>query len=354
MPTEIIPSDQISVVIQGPLYLDLAPERGIFSCIQSIKKHLPDAEIIISTWKSQPDFKVDGCRVIRSDEPENFRDPITGNVNNINRQITSTRAGIIAASRSYVLKFRADHCLTSQAMTTLSLYSLHVPSQRRQFHAPVTVTNMIIRNPVRIPMLFHLSDLVQFGHRDDLLKLWSLPLLTKEQAFRPLNAFRNPFGNFMDGNNRYEVPEQSLALGLIRGQGDTIQLKHACHVTYALLEKWERLLIENFTVLDWPQAGIDFPPRFFLPGNFVSSTYTPSEIAALTPILGTWRYRLRFCQVLLNQYLFRCFQKDWVYLTLIRLLKATSPFVFQKMRDIKLRVCLSRNEKSTHISKKCI
>ena len=43
---------EISVVIQGPLHLDQGP--GIYDCIESIKRHLPGAEIIVSTWLSEP------------------------------------------------------------------------------------------------------------------------------------------------------------------------------------------------------------------------------------------------------------------------------------------------------------
>ncbi|MBN0764807.1 WavE lipopolysaccharide synthesis, partial [Pseudomonas aeruginosa] len=48
-----VPSELISVVIQGPLHRSLAPTRGIDACVASVRKHLPHAEIIVSTWADE-------------------------------------------------------------------------------------------------------------------------------------------------------------------------------------------------------------------------------------------------------------------------------------------------------------
>ncbi|MCF5429748.1 WavE lipopolysaccharide synthesis family protein, partial [Pseudomonas syringae] len=48
-----VDSRKISVVIQGPLYRNLSSKRNIFACIASIRTHLPDAEIIVSTWRHE-------------------------------------------------------------------------------------------------------------------------------------------------------------------------------------------------------------------------------------------------------------------------------------------------------------
>lgn len=45
-----VDSRKISVVIQGPLYRNLSPQRNIFACIASVRTHLPHAEVIVSTW----------------------------------------------------------------------------------------------------------------------------------------------------------------------------------------------------------------------------------------------------------------------------------------------------------------
>lgn len=41
-------SNDITVVVQGAIDRKLTPK-----CLKSIRKHLPDAEIILSTWEKQ-------------------------------------------------------------------------------------------------------------------------------------------------------------------------------------------------------------------------------------------------------------------------------------------------------------
>ncbi|EGH46995.1 WavE lipopolysaccharide synthesis, partial [Pseudomonas syringae pv. pisi str. 1704B] len=109
---------KISVVIQGPLYRNLSSKRNIFACIASIRTYLPQAEIIVSTWRHEDTSDVKADQIVMSDDPGAFVDD-AGNQININRMLLSTLCGIQSASRPYVMKMRADHNLTSAALAVI-------------------------------------------------------------------------------------------------------------------------------------------------------------------------------------------------------------------------------------------
>ncbi|WP_199104559.1 WavE lipopolysaccharide synthesis family protein, partial [Aquitalea sp. ASV11] len=273
--TAMIPIDpeSISVVIQGPLCRNLAPNSGIIRCIESIRKHLPGAEIVVSTWNRECVDDLQDCKVITSAEPSEFYD-ISGNQINTNRLIRSTRVGIETATREYVLKFRADHLLTNATIASIAEYDDSVTEKDRLLRCPITVTNLFIRNPSRVPMLFHLSDIIQFGLRDDMLKIWDQDLLAEENHFIQGKISRNPFGNFIGYSNLRVVPEQAIIIRWLRSCGFEITIDHVCHVTRKMLILWEGILANNFNVIDWQDSGIHFPVRFLNTGYSLKTVYS--------------------------------------------------------------------------------
>lgn len=315
--SDFVSSKLISVVIQGPLYRHLEPDRGIHSCISSIRTHLPEAEIVVSTWNDEEVSDLTGCICIRSQKPFSFTD-VAGREVNTNRQIVSTYSGIKAATRPYVLKFRADHKLVSAFIAQINEYSSKVSLQEQLFHHPITVTNFFIRNPAKVPMLFHLSDLVHFGMREDLLDFWSQPLINFETHFISGSPSKNPFGNFLGYTNLKIIPEQALILNWLKTKGLKFSLNNVCEVRGELLEVWENILIQNFRVLSWQEAGIDYPQRFFRGVYPVSTVYSPKDLQKISDLSVNGK-RIRRVQVWLNQYIFGCFTRIW-FLSLISIL----------------------------------
>lgn len=334
----MIPVDpkNISVVIQGPLCRNLEPDGGIIRCIASIREHLPGAEIVVSTWNRESVVGLDGCKVITSEEPPEFYD-ISGNQINTNRLICSTRVGIETASREYVLKFRADHLLIDGSIAFIGEYDGSVAEDDRLLRRPITVTNLFIRNPARVPMLFHLSDIIQFGLRDDMLKIWGQDLLTEEDHFVKGGPPRNPFGNFIGHSNLRVVPEQAIIIGWLRRCGFKIALNHVCHVTSKMLMLWERILVNNFNVIDWQDSGINFPVRFLNTGYSLRTVYSSSELKKIRKI-SPIRLHLRRYQVWLNQYIFGCFRSAWLVSAASITLFSLSPSFAKHIRSIWRRI----------------
>lgn len=324
-----VDSREISVVIQGPLYRSLAPTRGIDACVASVRKHLPHAEIIVSTWADEDLSDIDADHIVTSADPGVLLD-FNGNRHNTNRQLASTLTGIRAASRSHILKLRSDHILTGSNIAVMGAYDSRIPLRARLLRQPITVTTLFIRNPAKVPLLFHLSDLVQFGTREDMLSFWDQQIWHQEEVFARYPC-KNPIGNFVGYSAMRMTPEQCLMLGFMRKKGYDISLQTPGDISPELVELSERLLSENFTVLDWASSQVDFPERFRKTGYSLKTIYKASDLAAvgrLSPVARQARYR----KIWLNKYVFNFGRLAWWIAMASILLTSVSPNIAKSAR----------------------
>lgn len=294
-----IDSTEISVVIQGPLYRDHNGGDLAVACITSIRKFLPKAEIIISTWHHQNTNDLDVEKIIFSDEPQGFADT-NGLTNNILKQMVSTKNGILAATRKYVLKFRADHTLLNN---NIAVIRENPDNVEKLFQQPITLTNFFIRNPAQVPMLFHLSDLVQFGLREDMLDLWSIPLPSRKDVYFDRTPKFRMLGHFVGHTAQSQVPEQTLMLSWLKKRGIDIHLPHTCYTSYRLFRLWEQLLTDNFHMMNWNNAGILFPKRFHRIFYRKNANYSEKDLMQAKLALNSRFYFLRYIKVIINKYI---------------------------------------------------
>ncbi len=330
-----VDSSEISVVIQGPLFRNQGPDRNIFSCIASIRTYLPQAEIIVSTWRDENVSGLMADQLVLSDDPGCFRDH-NGNQVNTNRMLVSTHVGVQAAKRRYVMKLRADHNLNSAALAVIGEPEPNDAGGGKLFDTPITLTTLYIRNPKKVPMLFHISDLVQFGTREAMLALWAQPLLKAQEVLRS-RPCRNPFGNFVGHTCIRMIPEQSIMLGAMRMQGIDIKLTHPCQVRQSTLKVWDCILSTNFRVLDYAESGVDYPERFLKNASPLKTLYKASEIEELHR-RGPQDYTARIASVWINQYLLSCFRAGWWISLASMILFTTSPTLATTLRSYWRRV----------------
>lgn len=333
MSRELQPIDpaEISVVIQGPLYRRLGPHRGIDTCIASVRKQLPGAEIIVSTWEHERVADIPADRIIVSIDPGAMLD-CSGNAINTNRMIRSTVAGIRAATRPCVMKFRSDLNLAGTAMARIGVAMEEMPVGPRLFRRPITITTLFTRNPVRAPMLFHVSDIVQFGTREDMLALWDLPLFRREDLFRSRPSC-NPFGNYVGYTALRKLPEQSLMIGAMHKHGLMVDLEHPNQLRLRNLVLWESILQQNFSLLDWQAAEVDFPKRLMSAGYALKTVYRTGEFDRQSS-RGPVRQRLRMGRALMNQYVFSCFRRAWWVAFFSIVLFSVSPSLARRVRTL--------------------
>jgi hypothetical protein len=174
--------ESISVIVQGPIFRSVAAEElgSTFRCLASVRRLLPGAEVILSTWKGANVSGLAPDRVVESEDPgENFRMElgVLRPAANIRRQIVSTRAGLCEATRPYAIKLRADAELRGTAFIDLQQRFSARADELRLFQEHLVAPTFISWNPDRLePRLFHVSDVFFFGRTEDLRNLFSSPL----------------------------------------------------------------------------------------------------------------------------------------------------------------------------------
>lgn len=171
----MIDDKDISVVVQGPIIhkeSEVAVDWTKEVCA-SIRTHLPNAELILSTWINSEVNGIDYDLLIENDDPGNFLSYYNGYdqnpaINNINRQIVSTKEGIRAATRKYVMKLRSD----SIVLTTnfLKIYEMYGEREER-------IATFEPRNPYGIfKGQYSLCDFWFLGTKERMELLWNIPL----------------------------------------------------------------------------------------------------------------------------------------------------------------------------------
>ena len=338
----MISSAEVAVVIQGPLYDGI--ENIVQRSIDSIQQYLPGAEIIISTTDKKSDLIMQGVKLIYSPPPPVFKD-INGGINNVNRLILSVQAGLSAVTRRYAIKLRTDHHFESANILNFLENIEQDTGKASLFSAPVGLTNLFLRNSVKIPYLFHLSDTIQFGRTEDLQRIWAIDLVTKDEIVLKDGPRVNPFGTFQGYTSFRLLPEQSICLRFLTANGFSLDLKHSSHTSYFLLWNWEKILCRNFKVYDWFALGIKPPERF------LTAAYSPSSVMSHTDFnrlklkadsAGNRYWYQRYVRLLVNKYLLCWFNHRWLISSASLLLFTCSPRIAIKVRFIFRKVTHAR------------
>lgn len=257
-----IDSRDISVVVQGPIAgaLDDAPSsRHTYLCLQSIRQYLPDAEIILSTWKGQNVAGLDFDQLVESDDPGGYIFHKTEKYyNNINRQILSTKNGLLKADRKYSIKIRSDMVITSLGfLDYFDIYN-NRDDEYSLLDKKVVVPTVYSRNPKRVfPFSFHPSDWFFFGLSKDVCNIWDVELADEPNMSR---WFENnprpkpdPYPSFL---NRY-FPEQYLWTSFLKKKLK-IDFDYFCQVNRGIIESSERSLVANLVMASPEQLGVKF------------------------------------------------------------------------------------------------
>lgn len=147
-------ADQIAVVVQGPVMAagDLTSE-----CLRGLRRLLPGAQLILSTWEGSETAGLECDDVVISADPGPGVARLDGGsmVTNVNRQIISTRAGLEPVARPYTLKSRTDLLLEHAGfLQFFGRWSRRAPGAQL-FAERVLILDHFSRSPARgrAPML---------------------------------------------------------------------------------------------------------------------------------------------------------------------------------------------------------
>ncbi len=274
-------TDHISVIVQGPLAgrPGNAPETRLTEkTLQSIRRHLPGAEIVLSTWKGSDPSGMDFDRFVESDDPGAL--PYTDFPdlrNNVNRQIVSTRAGLLRASRPFALKLRSDMLLRSAGFldffdrfprrSTASILESKVVTctmySRLAYFGPVTHPPPWDRKPgeptrdVKFGWPYHPSDWFHFGRLQDVVSIWDVPLAPEPQDSRWFVGRPRPLNDPGPHSMNRFTPEQHVWLSFLR-KHRAVDFEHKWDVREETIEGTERSFASDLVLVTPAQAGVVF------------------------------------------------------------------------------------------------
>jgi hypothetical protein len=311
---EAVADSDISVVIQGPLLLGRA--EGVERCLDSLRSVLPGAEVIVSTWEGEDAGAVaNRALVVQSPDPGCFR-LASGLPINLNRLQRSTLAGLRRAGRRYSLKLRSDLALADRR------FLVAAPARPGcLFERPVTMSNLYLRDPEKFTLLFHFSDIAQFGLTRDLLAFWEGGLFAEDELLFPPEV---PGG----ARGRLKLfPEQATTLRWLARHGIDVRLADPAQVDRPLLALWARVLAENVHLVDWRKSGIVFPERFATDPSSFATLLTEEKFAEL-PVRGFDYRKARFHALVLDRLLHGRLAR------FVERLRARFPFVNRALRRV--------------------
>lgn len=242
----MIKGHDISVVIQGPVIGGSAePEskRITLRCLQSVRRYLPQAQLILSTWRGS-DLEGLPFDIVRENEdPGLVEVPYNSMLKNTNRQIVSTRNGLLASDRPVVLKIRSDTLL--QGADFLRFYGRFTARTQewRLFEQRILTCTIVSQNPELNPVPFNPSDWLHLGLRRDLLILWDIPLLVNVHCKASETAAQQ------------YTPEQVIWVSCLRKFGP-VSLRHSLDATPENIHLTQLTFANNLAILEPEQLQI--------------------------------------------------------------------------------------------------
>ncbi|NMC62469.1 MAG: hypothetical protein GYA55_04805 [SAR324 cluster bacterium] len=242
-------SKDISVVVQGPVDPIYTPK-----CLRSIREHLPGAEIVLSTWEGSAVDGLDFDRIIKNPDPGAVTVPISLPIYvaaNLNRQIVSTLNGLKEVSRPYAMKLRSDTVIRDTGfLSQFKQYPMR-GDELRVFNE--RIVSLLPTSPDRSLRSFFMPDFCFFGHYEDLLFLWDIPLgaSVDGQEFADIDELVNWF------THRFLCStEQYIWVNCLRKK-HRLPIEHNFQQSAELARLTKLSFVNNFIMLDWKSFGIE-------------------------------------------------------------------------------------------------
>lgn len=238
----------VAIVLQGPLLLE---NDFTVETVRLYRRSFPDAAVIVSSWVgSDPEavrrLEQEGAIVALSELPDNC-----GHLN-INYQAVNTLAGIrkaIEIGAEYVCKTRTDQRLYHPDAFT-HLLNLHqcYPVCNDDFKEKQKGRIVSVCMPYGdLFFPYAVSDFLYFGYAEDIEKLFSLPLDTREK------------GKGGKGMSRKKIAEELIApeIQIIRTYIDLMGGNNECTVSayWSFMKNHMIMLNKDEIGLYWPKYG---------------------------------------------------------------------------------------------------
>jgi hypothetical protein len=285
-----IDSSEISIVIQGRFIaegegsVDVAETNHV---VDTWRHLLPDAQIIVSTWEQPQHVSSAVDAIVISQDPGVTVPKCAINLlNNVGRQILSTKAGLKKADRQFAIKTRTDIKPLGTGFISLFLEERPRHSGYQLFDMPVVTCTFCTLDPKMTRMSMHVSDIFHFGMTPDLLKLWDIPVppALSVDSLKHDYGFDH-FGMIVKAADCLLRPEQYIFLKLIQITRPEIQLIHSFDENLQARREGECYLFNNFTVRPAEDVGVRLPARMTRQ-SMMKKIYSMKKIRASETLYG--------------------------------------------------------------------
>ncbi len=238
----MIKSKDISVVVQGPIYKN---ETNI--CLKSIRKYLPGAEIILSTWQDSDVSGLDYDVLLLNQDPGfTYTTKERTIANNCNRQIVSTKNGLKVASRKYALKIRTDFEIVNTNFIKYFGKFKKYNESYKFLKERVVQGNAFVRDPeLKWKAVLHPADWWWFGLTEDLLDIYDIRLQTEKDT------------NYFDDGLLWQFPpEQYIWIEFLKKHGLDCKCKSYKHCSPYLIDETYKTFVNNLIIIEQNECGI--------------------------------------------------------------------------------------------------
>lgn len=253
-----IKSKEVSVIVQGAV-----DEKVTKKCLKSIRKYLPDAQIILSTWEGSDISGLDYDDIVLNKDPGAcFCGLNDGKPNNINRMLLSTQQGLLLCKRKYTLKLRSDLILKNNKILHINdLYKrtdTYKIFQNRIFANNIFTIKYESSKDLKHYRPFHVSDWWFFGLTDDIKHLFDVHLVKEPDFSRYFLYHEMPQNKF----HKYPYvswqfsPEQYLQIQCMQNHNIEVDIKHILDYNQKNITQSELYVVNNYLILTEKMSGI--------------------------------------------------------------------------------------------------
>lgn len=252
----MISPDEITIIIQGSVI-----ENETKRVIDSIKKYLPAAQIILSTWENSDTNNLNATKIIKNHDPGSFFCDTDNNIQtNINRQLISTKNALPYVKTLYAMKLRSDLYFTSNKFLKYfdiyRKYDTHYKFFKGRLMVNSLTSKLYSDVGDNLPTPFHISDWFYFGYTEDVKKFFNaIPIIDDEKAFSHYKLKylqKNPCPHLLF---KY-APEQYFSYMYFKSKFSNIHFDDWSDFNDENIECSQKFIANNFIILDTVQHGI--------------------------------------------------------------------------------------------------
>lgn len=247
-----ITGNDITVIVRGLIVGadESLPERQFTRrSLESVRKHLPGARIVLSSWIGSNVKGLEYDALVLSEPPSPIfmvKDDGTKKFMAVNNQIIATRAALEQVKTPYVITMRSD--MVIEGVNFLDYFEQF--NQKKE--SPLFVKRILVLptyNPRRIAtFLFSVCDWFYFGLTDDIKKLFDVPLMSEaDMRGEKINGLYPREENF--------EAEQYFWTAFLR-RYQQVPITEPRFFSREAFELSEKSYAENLIMLPWPKAQL--------------------------------------------------------------------------------------------------